>query len=577
MKDGEHGERRRYEDKNFLTALIQNLPGTIYRFRADELLSVEFISDGCLDLTGCEAAELNRQASWMQMIYAGDRARVRAEHGRLTRERKLSATSLDYRIVTSDGTIKHVCDCFNFICDTDEKIVAVEGLITDLTDRAIAAERLRESESRYRLLAENMHDLVCLHGLDGTYEYVSPSSETLLGYRPEELVGTSPYNLIHPEEVNCVREDMHERLLKGETDLTIDYRQRKKSGEYVWVETMAQIIKDADGKSSQILTVSRDVSTRKRAEQERAAAQDEIARFFFNEQSARAEAETAHRAAEHATHAKDEFLQLISHEFRTPLTTIKTLARIMQQGGESPDERDEYLETIAAECDRQIDMILNLLDVARIDEGSIDLRKEPVNVNSVLRACDKIERYAANAREQIFNVKYDEHLPPAAGDEKAIRRALCSIIENAIKYTPIGGAITLSAKCAPTESGETKLKLGKNPIEEIAIVVKDTGRGIHPEDVPRLFQKFYRGKKTVPHDHTTDGTPDDAAGRAETPGVGLGLYLAKRLIAELGGRITAESEIGRGSTFTVFLPVWDAALEVDTVDEYGFDEGVAAG
>ena len=112
----------------------------------------------------------------------------------------------------------------------------------------------------------------------------------------------------------------------------------------------------------------------------------------------------------------------------------------------------------------------------------------------------------------------------------------------------------------------------KRSDEEIAVIVCDTGRGILPKDVPRIFQKFYRGAK--PHsDSSTDGTPDDAAGKAETPGVGLGLYLAKRLVNALDGRITVNSEVGRGSCFTIYLPVWDEDKhEKDTLDEYDFDE-----
>ncbi len=108
--------------------------------------------------------------------------------------------------------------------------------------------------------------------------------------------------------------------------------------------------------------------------------------------------------------------------------------------------------------------------------------------------------------------------------------------------------------------------------EEIAVVICDTGRGILPEDLPKIFKKFYRGTKPLA-DSSTDGTPDDAAGKAETPGVGLGLYLAKRLITALGGRIMVNSEVGSGTCFTVFLPIWDKKKhEQDGMDEYGFDE-----
>jgi signal transduction histidine kinase len=180
--------------------------------------------------------------------------------------------------------------------------------------------------------------------------------------------------------------------------------------------------------------VSRDISKRKIAECESAAAQEEIAQLFLSEQTSRREAEAARLEAENANRAKDEFLQLISHEFRTPLTTIKTLARIMQHNDESAEERQEYLETIAAECDRQIDMILNLLDVARINENSIDLRSQRVDVNRLLRSCDKIERHAANARRQTLDVEYNPTLPPVRGGNlMSVRRNLWRAAENARK------------------------------------------------------------------------------------------------------------------------------------------------
>lgn len=591
-------ERRLRERERFLRTLIGNLPGVVYRCRADAHFTSEFISDGCVQLTGFTAYELTqmRTATWENIIHAQDRDRIRAEITALMNDAAGRATPLDaaYRIITRDGQIKYVRDRFRFINDSDGKIIALEGFIADITKRTLAEERLRESEANYRLLAENICDLVCLHKTDAQYVYVSPSSRVLLGYEPEELIGTSPYDYIHPDEITCIRDETHARLFKGETDLTVNYRMRRKTGEYIWLESVAQTVAGQNGAATQLLTVSRDITKRKIAEEKNAAAQEEIAHLFVNEQALRQEAETARAEADRANRAKDEFLQLISHEFRTPLTTIKTLARIMQHGGETPEEKEEYLETIAAECDRQIDMILNLLDVARIDEGSIDLRSERVDVNCLLRSCEKIERHAAHAREQNFSVEYDADLPTARGDEKAIRRALCSIIENAIKYTPVGGAIRITAShihrisSAPAAGAATDFAPGwftapaaaphgdSRLTEEIVITVSDTGRGIHPEDIPHLFQKFYRGKNPLPHDATIDGTPDDAAGRAETPGVGLGLYLANRLVKETGGRIEIVSEIGRGSRFMTFLPVWNEETDkIDASDEYGFDEGVA--
>lgn len=592
-------EFRLRERERFLRTLIGNLPGVVFRCRADADFTKEFISDGCFDLTGYRAEELvggNAATTWSELMHPEDRERVLTEVRRLIEEQPVEGRQfqISYRINHRDESIKHVRDRFRFVHDSSGKITALEGFITDITERTLADERVRESENRYRLLAENMRDMVCLHDLDGRYLYVSPSSETLLGYTPEELVGTSPYDLFHPEDVERLRDDAHARLLKGETGIVIEYRMRDKRGEYCWVETMAQTVAAPGGAVLQLQTVSRDISKRKEAEIETREAQDELARLLFSEQEARRDADAARVEVEHAMRVKDEFLQMVSHEFRTPLTTIKTLVRVLQHDGKSEAVRQKHLETIAAECDRQVDLILNLLDVSRLEEGDVDLKREPTDISRVLYSCDKIERPAADARNQSFAVERDENLPPVAGDEKAIRRALCTVVENAIKYTPDGGMITVTARHVAhhgikTDDAETDKKIAGelfgdlpkqmdfstgDPLagEEIAVIVCDTGRGIMPADVPKIFRKFYRGAKPH-HDSSTDGTPDDAAGKAETPGVGLGLYLANRLITALDGRITVNTEVGRGSCFTIFLPVWkENTNEEDTLDEYDYDE-----
>ena len=593
-------EFRLRERERFLRTLISNLPGVVFRCRADESFTKEFVSDGCFDLTGYRAEEIvgeNAAVSWRELMHPEDRERVSSELRRLIESDAPVGNrqfQVSYRLVARDNSVRHVRDRFRFVQDSHGEISALEGFITDITDQTLADERVRESEYRYKLLAENMRDLVCLHDLDGKYLYVSPSSEAMLGFTPDELAGTSPCDLIHPADLERLRDEAHARLLKGETGIIIEYRMRDKKGDYYWFETMAQTVAAPNGEIVQLQTVSRDISNRKEAETEREKAQEELAQLLFSEREARRDADAARVELEHASRAKDEFLQMVSHEFRTPLTTIKTLVRVLQHDGESKAERQKHLETIAAECDRQIDMILNLLDVSRLEEGDVDLKNEPVDINRVLYSCDKIERPAAESREQIFSVEREQPLPKVAGDEKAIRRALCTVIENAVKYTPEGGMITVTAKHVAhlgikTDDGETDKKIAAamfgdlpqqmdfstaEPLksEEIAVIVCDTGRGILPADVPKIFGKFYRGAKPNA-DRETDGTPDDAAGKAETPGVGLGLYLARRIVTALDGRIAVNSEVGRGSCFTIFLPVWNEKKhEKDTLDEYGFDE-----
>ena len=260
----------------------------------------------------------------------------------------------------------------------------------------------------------------------------------------------------------------------------------------------------------------------------------------------------ARREAEVANVVKDEFLAAVSHELRTPLTTIKTLTRVLLRKNPTEEERREYLEDIASECERQIDLVHNLLDLSRVKVGGVEIRSGRVDVGEVLRACEKIERPAAVERNQELIVESVSDLPPVRADKSALRRALCAVVENAIKYTPDEGRIILRAR--RDEGGG-----------QVAIEVEDTGVGIRAEDLPRIFDRFYRGRA---------GAGDSAGNldEQEVPGIGLGLHLARVLVEGMGGSIEASSRVGHGSTFTLRLPVW----RDETDDEANVDEGVWA-
>lgn len=268
-------------------------------------------------------------------------------------------------------------------------------------------------------------------------------------------------------------------------------------------------------------------AARRRAEEAREV-------LLIKEQAARREAESANRV-------KDEFLAAVSHEMRTPLTTIKTLTRVLQRREMTDAERAECLADIASECDREIDLVLNLLDLSRIRAGGMKIELKRVEAAEVVEACRRIVRGAAEQHNQQISVETEPHLPFIRADHSALRRALCAIAENAIKFTPENGHIFFRVEAAAGE---------------IRITVEDNGRGIDEKDLPRIFDKFYRGQ-------SAGGA---TASEEEVPGIGLGLNLAQTLVEGMNGAIEVESRPGKGSKFIVRLPVWaeDGEPEIES-------------
>ncbi len=228
---------------------------------------------------------------------------------------------------------------------------------------------------------------------------------------------------------------------------------------------------------------------------------------------------------------KSEFVSSVSHELRTPLTTISTLTHVLRHARTSEAERCEYLDTIAAECDRQIDLVTNLLDLSRIESGVYKVALGPVDAGQIIHDCVRtIEHSAANRQLEVRTELPSQSITLIA-DHRTLRRAVCTIAENAIKYTPDHGTIVLGVTTAGEEGG---------------IYIKDTGCGISAADLPHIFERFYQGGETN--------------GEVE-PGVGLGLYVVRGLVEQLRGRISVESEVGQGSTFTIWLPQWSEGDE----------------
>jgi two-component system phosphate regulon sensor histidine kinase PhoR len=223
-----------------------------------------------------------------------------------------------------------------------------------------------------------------------------------------------------------------------------------------------------------------------------------------------------------------EFVANVSHELRTPLASIKALVETLEVGAiDDPLVAHDFLTRIIAEVDRLAALVDELLDLARLESGRVTLQLEALNPSDVLTA--GIDRLRPQIERAHLNVRVDlpETLPRVRGDRARIEQVLLNLVHNAIKFTPPGGTITVSAAAA---NGDLR------------VAVHDTGVGVAPEELPRLFERFYKTDKA-----------------RHSKGTGLGLAIAKHIVQAHGGTIWAESVPGEGATFFFTLHLADAA------------------
>jgi len=226
-----------------------------------------------------------------------------------------------------------------------------------------------------------------------------------------------------------------------------------------------------------------------------------------------------------ANRAKDEFVANVSHEFRTPLANIQLYVRLLDDG--KAEKRPQYLDTLRRETTRLNRLIEDLLNLHDLDNNHQSLKLVPLEVNRVVRSLADEWRSIATERELRLDVRLDHLLPLASADATLVTHILTNLLSNAFNYTPVGGIIRL----------DTGVKQRADRAW-VTIEVHDTGHGITDKDLPHIFERFYRG---------------EAARHFRSPGTGLGLSICQTSAERLGGFVTVESQVGLGSTFTLWL------------------------
>ena len=242
--------------------------------------------------------------------------------------------------------------------------------------------------------------------------------------------------------------------------------------------------------------------------------------------SALARLDEKSRELEAASHHKSEFLANMSHELRTPLNAISGFSQVLRKRlyGEINDKQADYLDEILASSRDLLSLIDDVLDLSKVEAGQIELEVAPFSLPATLERGLVVVGEQASKGDIRTSLVSDPGIGTVTGDERRVRQVVLNLLWNAVKFTPAGGAVNVSASRVDGE---------------VRVSVADTGPGIDPEDQGRIFEEFQQA----------------AAGREQREGTGLGLALSKRLVELHGGRIWVESEPGKGSTFVFTLPV----------------------
>lgn len=391
--------------------------------------------------------------------------------------------------------------------DPSGKIVAVLGVVREVTAEVAAEKKLRDSEAAYRFIAEEATDLVIHHGAGGAPVFVSPAVEQVLGVTVEECLGAPPFRLCHPADLSQVMIAVEDAKRSGKTT-TYSYRAQHKRGHYVWLESSVRFVNDPrSGEPTGAISISRDITERKRFENELLLARER---------------------AESASHTKSRFLANMSHELRTPLNAIIGFSDILSQEMFGPlgNERyGEYAKLINESGAMLLDLINDLLDMSKIEAGKFELHPEEFLVREAVAAGVRLVSGRADEKHISVGVRVEPETLTLRADQRAFKQIMLNLLSNAIKFTNNGGTIGVEATI---DGGCFKL------------VIRDSGIGIADDVLPRLARPFEQASSDPARAHG---------------GSGLGLALVKSLAELHGGALSIASKEGHGTEVTVTLPV----------------------
>jgi len=434
----------------------------------------------------------------------------------------------------------------------------VKGLEEEALRRKGAEKALRESEERWRSLVENSPDFILNVDRTGKILFVN---QTLRALTPEEAIGTTVFEYV-PRVYHDIMREVYERVFR--TGIAESYRTEGPApdGGRAHYETRVEPI-ERNGRVVTLNLVSTNITDRKRAEDELGRYQEHLEELVEKRtgilkkeiiERKRAEArinklnqELEQRVKERTAdlqkaldelkkldEMKDSFLSSISHEFRTPLTSIRSFSEILlEYEDEDPNTQKEFLHIINSESERLSRLVNDLLDLSQIDSGRMVYRDEVMSLEEVVREAARIQFPSLHQKSLRLILDLPSDLPSVLADRDRTKQVIANLLHNAITFSLKEGEIRIEAEALEDEgSGE--------PNGWILVRVSDQGVGIEEKDLARVFEKFNQGSSDTLRD--------------KPKGTGLGLPISKEIITHYGGDMWVESQKMNGSTFFFTLP-----------------------
>lgn len=407
---------------------------------------------------------------------------------------------------------------------------ANEQLVRQIAELDRAKLALTESEKKYRDLVESANSVILRWKPSGSITFFNAYAQKFFGFTESEIIGQNILGSIVPvlessgRDLAWLIEDI---IRNPEAHAFNENENIRKNGEKVWIAWTNKPIFDEAGQFTEILSVGNDITKRKNIEESLRKTMDELG--------------VAKERAEAADRIKSAFLAAMSHELRTPLNSIIGFTGIILQGFAGPltDEQKKQLGMVQGSSQHLLSLINDVLDISKIEAGQLNVYAEPFDLAATVEKAAATLKPAVEKKGLELKVHIGTDVGAIVSDPRRTEQVLLNLLSNATKFTD-RGTVTLSAETMPSYRPSWAAIRTTMPVSAVRISVADTGIGIRPEDLDKLFQPFRQL---------------DAGIARRNEGTGLGLAICQRLAGLMGGEINAVSIWGKGSTFTFTLPL----------------------